>query len=95
LAYCISDIHGQRTVLELLLKHINLKADDQLYLLGDYVDRGPDSIGTLLLVTDLLNQPNVTVLLGNHDQMFYRTLYDKKYHKPLISRGIVKFLKFG
>jgi serine/threonine protein phosphatase 1 len=64
-----------------MLKHIKFKADDRLCLLGDYIDRGPDSIGTLMLVAELLNQPNVTALLGNHDQMFYRTLYDKKYHK--------------
>jgi serine/threonine protein phosphatase 1 len=81
MVYCISDVHGQRAALEQLLSHINLKLDDRLYLLGDYVDRGPDSIGTLLLIGELLGQPNVTILQGNHDAMFYRTLYDIKYSK--------------
>jgi hypothetical protein len=34
-----------------------------------------------MLIADLLNQLNVTALLGNHDYMFYRTLYDRKYRK--------------
>lgn len=70
--YCISDIHGNLSALQALLKKIRFHDDgsDQLYLLGDYVDWGPCSIETLQFVMELSKKPFVTCLIGNHDQMF-------------------------
>lgn len=43
----IADIHGcYRTFLR-LLEQIGLGRQDNLYLLGDYIDRGPDSKGVI------------------------------------------------
>lgn len=70
--YCISDIHGNLRALQALLVEVNFQYDgsDSLYLLGDYVDWGPDAIATLKYVMRLSGQPYVTCLMGNHDLMF-------------------------
>ena len=44
----IGDIHGcLKTLQELLEKKILVTAQDQLYFVGDYIDRGPDSKGVI------------------------------------------------
>lgn len=49
-----------------MLEQVDLGPSDQLYVLGDLTDRGPDS---LAVVRYLMNQSNVQVIRGNHDQM--------------------------
>lgn len=43
--------------------------EDQLILLGDYVDRGPDSKAVVEQVMKLQEEWGVVTLKGNHDQM--------------------------
>src|SRR5699024_10115529 len=65
----ISDIHGELELFTQLLKKVNYKPkEDELILLGDYIDRGPDSAGVLEKVRELKAQ-GALVLRGNHDQM--------------------------
>ena len=42
--FVISDLHGQFVLLQLLLQKINFSDNDELYILGDIMDRGPNSI---------------------------------------------------
>ena len=42
--------------------------EDELYVLGDVVDRGPEPIKTL---QDMMRRPNVVFILGNHDFIMY------------------------
>lgn len=49
---------------------------DQLILLGDYIDRGPDSKGVLERVMELRKQ-GVIVLKGNHDDMMVSAVDNK------------------
>jgi serine/threonine protein phosphatase 1 len=68
------DIHGR---LDLLNEHLEQVAGYgcQLIFLGDYIDRGPDGIGVLKRVIELVKFPTfcgfskVTALLGNHEHM--------------------------
>jgi serine/threonine protein phosphatase 1 len=65
----ISDIHGERERFERLLDEVGYEpAEDELILLGDYVDRGPDSRGVVDLVVGL-RENGATVLMGNHERM--------------------------
>lgn len=67
--YAISDIHGNCTTFRRLLDAIQLAPNDDLYLLGDYVDRGPDSRGVIQLIHDLRTKGyRIHCLLGNHEQ---------------------------
>lgn len=64
--YVISDLHGERDRFHRLLKDIHFSTDDTLYILGDIVDRGPEPIPLLL---EILDTPNMILLLGNHEYM--------------------------
>ena len=59
----IGDIHGCHQEFEELLQKISLQKGDRLVLLGDLVNRGPDSNR----VIDLARASGATSLLGNHE----------------------------
>jgi bis(5'-nucleosyl)-tetraphosphatase (symmetrical) len=64
--FLIGDVQGCDTALARLLHKIGFSASrDTLYLLGDLVNRGPDSAGVLRRVMAL--QGSAHCLLGNHD----------------------------
>jgi serine/threonine protein phosphatase 1 len=63
------DIHGCLLQFEALLHSVAPTTDDRLILLGDCVDRGPDSAGVLKLILRLSRTHGLTTLLGNHEQM--------------------------
>ena len=64
MTYVVSDIHGNYEKFKSLLKVINLKDSDVLYVLGDVVDYGEDSIK---LINDISMRYNVLPILGEHD----------------------------
>lgn len=66
MTYVISDIHGCYQEYLALLEKIGFSDSDELYVLGDMVDRGPEPIKVLL---DMMARPNVYPILGNHDYM--------------------------
>lgn len=68
--YAISDIHGCLKTFKSLLVKINFKKKDELYILGDFIDRGPDSRGVIDYIWELQESGHfVACLKGNHDQM--------------------------
>lgn len=66
MTYVMSDLHGRYEQYVKMLDTIHFSHDDELYVLGDVVDRGPDPMGIL---TDMSMRPNVYPILGNHDYM--------------------------
>ena len=64
--YVISDIHGHYDKYLQMLKKINFQEEDNLYVLGDVLDRGPDGIKIL---QDMMMRLNVIPILGNHEYM--------------------------
>ncbi len=75
--WVIPDIHGcSKTLKGLVNNLINPTRNDELYFLGDYVDRGADSKGVIDFIRNLKNDGyNVTALKGNHED-FMVELYD-------------------
>ena len=70
--YVISDIHGCVQTFKALLNKIGFSKMDELYLLGDYVDRGPDSKGVIDHIMALTQEGyQVSALWGNHEQMLF------------------------
>lgn len=71
--YAIGDIHGcleeTRTIVETLRSEENLRPDDTLVFLGDYVDRGPDSKGVIDYLIELNQGQHCVFLMGNHEDM--------------------------
>lgn len=76
--YAISDIHGYYEQMIDSLKVLDLKnLENNIIFLGDYIDRGNDSCKVLYYVKELYESypEQVTILLGNHDEMFLNWLY--------------------
>jgi bis(5'-nucleosyl)-tetraphosphatase (symmetrical) len=64
--FAIGDVQGCADELQALIERIGFSADrDQLWFVGDLVNRGPCSLATLRYVHAL--RDNVVVVLGNHD----------------------------
>lgn len=63
--YVMSDIHGCYDKYMMMLDKIRFSSEDELYILGDVVDRGANGIKILL---DIARRKNVVLLKGNHDQ---------------------------
>ncbi|MBQ7737385.1 MAG: metallophosphoesterase [Oscillospiraceae bacterium] len=63
----ISDIHGNLPYLEGLLAKLRLTREDQLILLGDLVEKGPESLATLRHILTLRDKCRLYPVLGNCD----------------------------
>lgn len=61
----VGDVHGHYQGLLALLDAIALTSDDQIYFLGDLIDRGPNSAA----VVNFVYENQFPCLLGNHEQM--------------------------
>ncbi len=91
--YVIGDIHGRLDLYEPLIAEIekddasSRPAESHAILLGDLVDRGPDSAGVIARTREWQTTREVRVLAGNHEEMFLQA-----FEKPSILRH---FLKHG
>ncbi|HDL5673267.1 TPA: bis(5'-nucleosyl)-tetraphosphatase (symmetrical) ApaH [Mannheimia haemolytica] len=64
--YIVGDLHGCFNEFQLLLEKVNYNPkQDELFLTGDLVARGEDSLACLRFVKDSAN--NAKTVLGNHD----------------------------
>ncbi|WP_221028917.1 metallophosphoesterase [Actomonas aquatica] len=59
----IGDIHGCHAEFTALLNRVQPRSDDRVVLLGDLINRGPDSCRVL----DIAREVQATILLGNHE----------------------------
>lgn len=75
----VGDIHGCHTEFTELLAQLELQAGDRVVLLGDLVNRGPESAR----VIDTARSIGAISLLGNHELRLlkYRRTGDRKYMK--------------
>lgn len=69
--YVVSDIHGDYERFHDILEKIHLQDDDTLFIIGDVIDRGKDGIKLLL---EIMEMPNVKMLIGNHEYMMLQAL---------------------
>ena len=70
--YAISDIHGCYDEFRAVLRLAHFSVADELYILGDLIDRGPQIDRCVeWLVESGANQPgsNVHFIMGNHEEM--------------------------
>ncbi len=80
-AYAIGDVHGCKSLLEDLIGKIEADlaarpvGEAWLVLVGDLIDRGPDSAGVIeLLRTYRHDRLKPAFLMGNHEEYFLRIL---------------------
>ncbi len=83
MTYVMSDIHGNAVRFNDVMAQIDFQPEDTLYILGDAVDRYPDGIK---IIRWAMKQPNVKMLLGNHEYMMLEAL-----HHPILPTEIHKW----
>src|SRR5512134_375448 len=94
-AYAVGDVHGRLDLLDQLLTRIELDASRRparrilLVMLGDLIDRGPDSRGVIERMRTYRHDViKPFFLAGNHEEIFLRVLNGE--------RGVLSnWLKFG
>ncbi len=93
--YAISDIHGCPQTLKRALELVDFSHEDELFLLGDYIDRGPDSQGVIDFIWELqADGHQVVCLRGNHEEMLLefaegkRMLYDWRPERSMHDKVI-------
>jgi bis(5'-nucleosyl)-tetraphosphatase (symmetrical) len=75
--YIVGDLHGCFAELQALLAEIRFNPDeDQLWSLGDLVNRGPDALALLRFFQGLGDAGRM--VLGNHDLYLLGTYYAKR-----------------
>jgi len=98
--YAIGDVHGRLDLLKTLLEMIerdgasNQRGENILVMLGDYIDRGPDSKS----VIDLLSMPapqgfDIVCLKGNHENMLLQFLQNTGNPRVWLKNGGLETLK--
>lgn len=93
--YLMSDIHGESNRFFEMLDLIQFSPIDHLYILGDIVDRGPDGIH---LIQYIMEQGNISVIIGNHEYMFYDAVInlkrDEKLNLWMRNGGYATFMEY-
>ena len=99
--YVIGDVHGMLDELKvlhgLIMRHSN-KFDEphQIIMLGDYIDRGPDSKGVLdFLMSEPFTGFKHVFLRGNHEQMLVDASEGYNVNMFLANGGIQTIDSFG
>lgn len=82
--YVISDIHGYKDRFFDLLRQVQFSENDELYVLGDIIDRGPHSPEMLEWAIEEAGK-NIHFLMGNHEDMAYKGLKQIQDEKPIDS----------
>ncbi len=76
----VGDIHGCAAAFDQLLEVINLRPQEQLITLGDYVNKGPNSRRVLERLLYLYENNQLIPLKGNHELMMLDALQGNKGH---------------
>ena len=76
--YCFPDIHGCSSVLKEALEFVYKENPEggKIIFLGDYIDRGPDNLGTIRTVMNPPENWEFITLMGNHELMFLEAYRD-------------------
>ncbi len=69
--YVMSDIHGCYALFRQMCEKIRFSEEDDLYILGDFIDRGDQPIPLLL---DCMDRINVYPLMGNHEAVMLQCI---------------------
>lgn len=92
-AYAVGDIHGRLDLFAALVEAIDADdaaaapAETTVVLLGDLVDRGPDSAGVVALARSWQAQRRVRILTGNHEEMFLRSFSELEMFRHFLRHG--------
>lgn len=96
--FAVGDVHGCMAQMTTLMDKINATdTDAPIVFVGDYVDRGEDSAAVLRALFAMRDDPRVTCLAGNHEDMMLNFINDPETHGPRWLRygGLQTMASFG
>lgn len=67
--FAVSDIHGSPLLFRTLLEQAGFCKNDILFVLGDVLEKGPDSLATLRYLMDLSRRYEIYTVCGNCDDL--------------------------
>lgn len=91
--YVVGDIHGRNDLFEALILAVEEEAaqagdlDIRVVLLGDLVDRGPESALVVANARDWQRRRQVDIIAGNHEQMFLESFDNTQVLRHFIRHG--------
>ncbi len=91
--YVVGDIHGRLDLFAALIDAIERDdseagaAETVVVLLGDLVDRGPDSAGVVAKAREWQARRRVRILAGNHEEMFLESFEDTNLLRHFLKHG--------
>ncbi|MES2732055.1 MAG: metallophosphoesterase family protein [Bacteroidota bacterium] len=87
--WVIGDVHGcLKTFRRLVEDRLQPSSTDTLYLLGDYINKGPDSKGVIDYIFALQREKRrVITLMGNHEEMMLSARRDVSAEQRLLKAG--------
>ena len=77
--WVIGDIHGFNETLRTLVTNLALQRGDYVVLLGDLIDRGPNSYDVVQYVK---TSPNIVTVKGNHEKMMIELFSLPRLERP-------------
>jgi len=83
----IGDIHGCEVALDALLAAVGPTADDTIYILGDVVDRGPNTRLAVDMLLQLRQDCRLVLVLGNHEEMMFDAMHSDPVLEAWLSFG--------
>jgi serine/threonine protein phosphatase 1 len=101
--YAIGDVHGCADELRLLLDlirsdhHARPPATQTIILLGDLINRGPDSARVIACARDLVQSGIGRVLKGNHEEVFVSAARGDRHAARIVMKlgGMATLRSFG
>ncbi len=78
--FAISDIHGCFRTFQILIEEkLKIEKDDVLYLLGDYLDKGPKQFSLINYIIDMQESGyQIHTIAGNHEMLLLNQFYKKE-----------------
>ena len=77
MTYFVSDLHGEYELFCALIDKIHFSENDTMYVCGDILEKGDDSLKLLALISSM---KNIHCVMGNHDRnfiKFYHAIMEK------------------
>ena len=90
--WVVGDVHGYFSTLKALIERISLGENDHVVMLGDLIDRGPESAN---IVEYVRSSRNLHSIRGNHEQMMIEGFDNVEFFKNLSMEAMIWYHNGG
>jgi len=86
--FAIGDIHGCSKTFRKLLEELRVSRQDEIYCVGDYIDRGSGSKSVIDLILELrAHGYTIHTLRGNHEQLLLDSVKGEQHFRNWMMNG--------